>query len=230
MTTQEQYIERLKELVATKFGHAIQTHDDCIALSNALLESVGVGVDCEALEQLFTQEAQHVAPRPLVLSSLARYVGFTGWSDFCTAGDITPTESRYKLPTARQWGVIAIVVAIVAAIILSIVVLVRLGDDSPEAEAVDSRFRQVEQIWVARTSEHCNTLRAYQNNYAPASYNERVDRFIVRYESQLRKHVQRDIEEFALKNNVTVDNTTIEHTAEIIIDRCITMCENIKVE
>ena len=44
MTTQEQYIERLKELTTAEFGRQILTHDDCIALSNAVLESVGMKV------------------------------------------------------------------------------------------------------------------------------------------------------------------------------------------
>lgn len=230
MTTQEQYIERLKELVIAEFGRAILTTDDCIALSNAVLESVGISIEIDALEQLFIAEGYN-APRPLMLSSLARYVGYTGWSDFCTAGDITPSEDKDALPIVRRWGVIGLTAIAVIIVIISIVALVSSGNSNDgNGKMVDSRFRNVEQVWLSRTSERCNTLRAYYNEREASRYNQRVDKFIDRYEILLEKKVKNDIKDYAIQNKITVDNDTIDKTAEIIIESCLEMCENIKID
>ena len=230
MTTQEQYIERLKELVIAEFGRAILTTDDCIALSNAVLESVGISIEIDALEQLFIAEGYN-APRPLMLSSLARYVGYTGWSDFCTAGDITPSEDKDALPIVRRWGVIGLTAIAVIIVIISIVALVSSGNSNDgNGKMVDSRFRNVEQVWLSRTSERCNTLRAYYNEREASRYNQRVEKFIDRYEIVLEKHVKNDLKDYAIQNKITVDNDTIDQTAEIIIENCLNMCENIKIE
>jgi hypothetical protein len=230
MTTQEQYIERLKELVIAEFGRAILTTDDCIALSNAVLESVGISIEIDALEQLFIAEGYN-APRPLMLSSLARYVGYTGWSDFCTAGDITPSEDKDALPIVRRWGVISLTAIAVIIVIISIVALVSSGNSNDgNGKMVDSRFRNVEQVWLSRTSERCNTLRAYYNEREASRYNQRVDKFIDRYEIVLEKHVKNDLKDYAIQNKITVDNDTIDQAAEIIIENCLNMCENIKIE
>ena len=230
MTTQEQYIERLKELVIAEFGRAILTTDDCIALSNAVLESVGISIEIDALEQLFIAEGYN-APRPLMLSSLARYVGYTGWSDFCTAGDITPSEDKDALPIVRRWGVIGLTAIAVIIVIISIVALVSSGNSNDgNGKMVDSRFRNVEHVWLSRTSERCNTLRAYYNEREASRYNQRVDKFIDRYEIVLEKHVKNDLKDYAIQNKITVDNDTIDQTAEIIIENCLNMCENIKID
>ncbi|MBQ6613628.1 MAG: hypothetical protein IIX19_07915 [Alistipes sp.] len=231
MTTQEQYIERLKELIIAEFGRPIQTHEDCIALSNAVLENVGISIDAESLELLFMAEEHHVAPRPLILSSLARYVGFTGWSDFCTARDITPADDRDTTPIVRRWGVIILTAVAVIIVIISIIALVKSGsNDEENRPMVDSRFRNIEQTWLASTSERCNTLRTYYNDNDPDGFNDRVDRFIVKYEKALERRVKKNIEEYVIKNKITVDNDTIDQTAELIIEECLEMCENIKVD
>ena len=229
MTTQEQYIERLKELVIAEFGRPILTTDDCIALSNAVLESVGISIEHESLEQLFIAEG-YAAPRPLMLSSLARFVGYTGWSDFCTAGDITPSEDKDALPIVRRWGVIGLTAIAVIIVVISIVALVNSGNSGGDDECVDSRFRNVEQLWLSRTEERCNTLRTYYNEREAHRYNQRVDKFIDRYEILLEKKVKNDIKDYAIQNKITVDNDTIDKTAEIIIESCLEMCENIKID
>ena len=229
MTTQEQYIERLKELVTAELGRPILTTDDCIALSNAVLESVGISIEHESLEQLFIAEG-YAAPRPLMLSSLARFVGYTGWSDFCTAGDITPSEDKDALPIVRRWGVIGLTAIAVIIVVISIVALVNSGNSGGDDESVDSRFRNVEQLWLSRTEERCNTLRTYYNEREAHRYNQRVDKFIDRYEILLEKKVKNDIKDYAIQNKITVDNDTIDKTAEIIIESCLEMCENIKID
>lgn len=231
MTTQEQYTQRLKELVANEFGRSIATTEDCIALSNAVQECVGIIVDVESLEQLFLDTNSHVAPRPVILSSLARYVGFTGWSDFCTARDITPAEDHDRLPIVRRWGaVILTAVAVIVVLISAIALISRSGESEGEILSVDSRFRTVENEWMAKTMERCNSLRAYYNEHDADRYNRRVDRFIDKYRTALEKRVKSDVENFALRNKITVDNATIDETAEIIIEKCMSLCEEIKIE
>lgn len=231
MTTQEQYIKRLKEMVVSEFGRNIASADDCIALSNAVQECVGIGVDIESLEQLFIGDNTHLTPRPVMLSSLARYVGFTGWSDFCTARDITPSETSTRLPIVRRWGAIGLAAIAVIVMIISTIVLINRGEETEgEALIIDSRFRNLETQWIARTMERCNTLRAYYNENDAERYNRRVDRFIDKYRDALNKSVKSDIQNYALKNKITVDNATIDETAEIIIEKCLSLCEDIKIE
>ena len=229
MTTQEQYIERLKELVTNEFGRQIMTPEDCMTLSNAVREAVGIAIDKESIEELFLSEASHIAPRPFVLTSLARYAGFTGWSDFCTARDVTPSEDRERLPMVRRWGVIALTAAAIIVIIVSIIAMAG-GDSVGDGKSVDSRFRNVEQTWVARTSEHCSSLRVYYDENDADKYNERVDKFIDRYEILLEKSVKTEIKEYAIQNKITVDNDTIDLTADIIIERCLNMLQSTKIK
>ncbi len=231
MTTQEQYIERLKELVVAEFGRNITTTEDCIALSNAVNDNVGIVVEIESLEQLFIVENSHTAPRPVILSSLARYVGFTGWSDFCTARDITPAEDTERLPIVRRWGVIILTALAVLTVIISAIALIsRGGGNDDDQLQVDSRFRNIEQTWLSRTLERCNTMRAYYNENEAERYNRRVDKFITKYQTALERHVKADVEKYAIQNKITVDNATIEQTAEIIIEKCVDMCESIKIK
>lgn len=231
MTTQEQYIERLKEMVSAEFGRSIASSEDCVALSNAVGESVGVSVDVEALEQLFLVGSDYTTPRPIVLSSLARYVGFTGWSDFCTARDITPADDHDAIPVARRWGVIGLTAIAVIVVIISAIAIIRSSNsEDNEILVVDSRFRGVEARWVARTEEYCNREREHYNSREPERYNRHVDKFISKYSAYMHKNVKRNIENYAIQNKITVDNDTIDETAEIIIEKCLDMCEDIKIK
>ena len=53
MTTQEQYIERLRELVEAKFGRTITTMEDCEELSVAVGETTNIRLDSRAFIPLF---------------------------------------------------------------------------------------------------------------------------------------------------------------------------------
>lgn len=229
MTTQEQYVERLKEMVVVEFGRPIATTEDCVALSDAVLECVGVGVDIESLEQLFILNT--ITPRPLILSSLARYVGFTGWSDFCTARDVIPADDRDKLPVVRRWGIIILTALAVVVVLVSAIMLIsRDGGDTDDALVVDSRFRNIEAKWLASTSERCNTLRTFYNEDQPQRFNDGVDRYIVKYSEFLTKSVKSDVESYVVQYKITVDNDTIDQTTEIIIEKCLKMVEDIKID
>lgn len=230
MTTQEQYIERLKEMVIAQFGREITTTEDCISLSNALSESVGAGVDVESLEQFFLAET-YLAPRPVTLSLLARYVGFTGWSDFCTAGAVAYSADSDRLSKMRRWLIIALAaIAVLAIVITAVVIISRNTDEVDTSLMVDSRFRNLESKWISSTSERCNTLREYYDEANAEQYNERVDRFIERYRDYLHRTVKPDVENFVLKYKITVDNNTIDQTTEIIIERCLKMVDDIKID
>ena len=131
----------------------------------------------------------------------------------------------------RRWGVIGLTAVAVIIVIISIIALVKSGNGGDESsQSVDSRFRNVEQLWLSRTEERCNTLRTYYNERDAQRYNQRVDKFIDRYEILLEKRVKNDIKDYAIQNKITVDNDTIDKTAEIIIENCLEMCENIKID
>ena len=74
MTTQEQYIARLKEFVEAKFGQRITTIEDCDALSEAVGEATNIKLDSRAFMPIFVHDSRAIAPRPVTLSTLARYL------------------------------------------------------------------------------------------------------------------------------------------------------------
>ena len=71
MTTQQQYIERLKGMVVLKFGRGIATAEDCVALSEAVAEVTDMQLDANDYAKLFIPQS-NIAPRPVTLSALTR--------------------------------------------------------------------------------------------------------------------------------------------------------------
>lgn len=87
MTTQQQYIERLKGMVVAEFGRGIATTEDCAALSRAVAEAIDMHLDANDYAKLFIPQS-NIAPRPVTLSALTRYVGYESWSSFCSSSDV----------------------------------------------------------------------------------------------------------------------------------------------
>ena len=232
MTTQEQYIERLKELTTTKFGRVIAGVEEYTALAEAVAEATGIQLDVPSLKHLFTHTSYAISPRPTTLSALARYVGYGGWTDFCTSRDVLPAEDEEKIPIVRRWGMIAGAVLAAVTLIISIaVIIIHREEPMTEAEklysAVDERFHGVKNRWTAATTEHCNEMRTYYDESDMASYRkivaERNDEFMV----NLYAEIGEDITLYAVEHNITVDNATIDRTADAIAALCQSMCDNL---
>lgn len=228
MTTQEQYIELLKQLVIEKFGQQISSADDCNALSEIIEESVGVRIDMPSLQMLFSRNRMLITPRPLVLSALARYVGYSSWSDFCTSADITPVKDKDRQPITRRWGVI-ILTAIAVGIVVMGVVFMSGGEDSnttatvaPATEEVaTTNLEEVYSRWCAATSEHIIALRTE----AQGIYSN-IDKFLAEYYGDtLIESIESDIHLWLANNGTTLDAQTIRTEAEHIAEQCLKMLE-----
>ncbi len=232
MTTQEQYIERLKELVIVKYGRQIASAEECEALVEAVAEKTRVSLSANTLEQIFVVSDSKFMPRPHVLSTLARYAGYAGWSDFCTSSDVLPTNDRDNLATPRHWGVIILTVAALAIVIITAIVLLRGSNDNKTSsnratthvESIDSRFTQVKSEWIASTTEHCLAVREYEGMDIEA-YRAHVEKVNSEYVSLMEEGIRRDLVLYAAAHNITVDDATIERTARAIAEICSTMCE-----
>lgn len=233
MTMQEQYIQRLKELTISRFGRTITTMEDCEALSDDVFNEIGIKISPSSLEQLFCSKMPNMAPRPATISTLARYLGYGSWSDFCTARDIRPAEDTEQIPVTHRWGVILLTALAVVVVVVTAIMLLQGDDDTaPDTgevatEVVDTRFTIIEEEWRAAATEHCNALREY--------YNEKyINEFIAHAESVnsefiaiVRQNAYNDIAHYAATNNITVDNATIEQTANAIVTACELICNNL---
>ena len=128
MTTQEQYVARLKEFVEAKFGRSITSLEDCDALSEAVGEATNIKLDSRAFLPIFVHNSRAVAPRPVTLSTLARYLGYNSWSEFCTSSNVLPAEDTDVIPVVRRWGVIILTALAIVVVAGAIIFLIRAVD------------------------------------------------------------------------------------------------------
>lgn len=217
MTTQEQYIARLKEFVEAKFGQRITTLEDCDALSEAVGEVTNIKLDSRAFMPIFAHDARGVAPRPVTLSTLARYLGYNSWSEFCTSSDVKPAEDTDIIPTVRRWGVILLTALAIVVVIIAIIFLVRSGNNQKVDNRHLSIVESVEQHWVARTEEECLAIRTYKSD---STYLDMLDAFALEYEEVLDSDVERDIRESLNSRNIDLTEQSIAAYADTIANRC----------
>ena len=219
MTIQEQYIARLRELVEAKFGHPITTIEDCDALSEAVGEATNIKLDSRAFMPIFVHDSRAVAPRPVTLSTLARYLGYNSWSEFCTSSNVLPAEDTDVIPVVRRWGVIILTALAIVVVAGAIIFLIRAVDS--DRSKVDNRHlevvERVEQRWVARTMEECNAMRAYKSD---STYVDMLDAFALEYNELLDAEVLRDIRDAVDGEGISISDENIAAHADTIANRC----------
>ena len=219
MTTQEQYVARLKEFVETKFGRSITSLEDCDALSEAVGEATNIKLDSRAFMPIFVHDSRAVAPRPVTLSTLARYLGYNSWSEFCTSSNVLPAEDTDVIPVVRRWGVIILTALAIVVVAGAIIFLIRAVDS--DRSKVDNRYlevvERVEQRWVARTMEECNAMRAYKSD---STYVDMLDAFALEYNELLDVEVLRDIRDAVDGEGISISDENIAAHADTIANRC----------
>ena len=227
MTTQQQYIERLKDMVTQKFGRSIDTMEVCALLSEAVREATDMQLDANDYARLFMPKA-NIAPRPVTLSALTRYVGYDSWSTFCTSSDVLPAEDRDIIPTPRRWGVFILTFMAIVIVFVTAVVLLNGGKEKVVAlEDTDIVVARVEERWLARTLEECNALRAYADE---ENYTERIDTFMNEYCTTLYDEISSELIAMFERYNITLAGESVATYAETIMVECYTMCETLYVE
>jgi hypothetical protein len=219
MTTQEQYVARLKEFVEAKFGRSITSLEDCDALSEAVGEATNIKLDSRAFMPIFVHDSRAVAPRPVTLSTLARYLGYNSWSEFCTSSNVLPAEDTDVIPVVRRWGVIILTALAIVVVAGAIIFLIRAVDG--DRSKVDNRHlevvERVEQRWVARTMEECNAMRAYKSD---STYVDMLDAFALEYNELLDAEVLRDIRDAVDGEGISISDENIAAHADTIANRC----------
>ena len=219
MTTQEQYVARLKEFVEAKFGRSITSLEDCDALSEAVGEATNIKLDSRAFMPIFVHDSRAVAPRPVTLSTLARYLGYNSWSEFCTSSNVLPAEDTDVIPVVRRWGVIILTALAIVVVAGAIIFLIRAVDS--DKSKVDNRHlevvERVEQRWMARTMEECNAMRAYKSD---STYVDMLDAFALEYNELLDTEVLRDIRDAVDGEGISIGDENIAAHADTIANRC----------
>ncbi len=227
MTTQQQYIERLKDMVAQEFGRSIATAEDCVALSEAIEEVTDMRLDANDYATLFFPKS-NIAPRPVILSALTRYVGYESWSSFCSSSDVLPAEDSDIIPTPRRWGVFILTLAALIVVVVTAVILLNDGtEEVAQTKSPDVVVESVEERWLARTLEECNALRAYSED---EDYTERIDTFMAEYCTTLYDEIASELISMLGEHNISLSEDKVASYAETIMAQCYTMCETLHVE
>lgn len=231
MTTQEQYIEKIKHLVVKRFGANISSADDCVALSDAVEKEVGVRIDMPTLQMLFSRNSRVVTPRPMVLSALAKYVGYSGWSDFCATCNINGNDDDATIPVRRRWGmIVAICVAVVAVVVGVVLFLGRdtsTTEQSDEPTAYDYMVEAVADDWLVRTKEHYLDLRIYDGDNSLA-FDTHVAAFYEEFTQDLTTFIANDIRAKALEEGIDIEGEDVEASAEDVANRCIAIIDELR--
>lgn len=101
MEYSNEQIDVLKDAVVGTFGRTLDAPTDFDALSSEIWNKTGETISPSTLKRLYGYIKPATAPRPSTLSTLARYAGFAGWSDFCDARcvqiDVLEKRNRRKV-------------------------------------------------------------------------------------------------------------------------------------
>lgn len=215
MTTQEQYVERLKEMVVAKYGHAILSSEDCIHLAETVCEATSTNLDHRSLELMFVAKRHRHAPRPAVLSTLASYVGYSSWSNFCSSRDVLPADDTDIIPIKRRWGVIILtIVAILLVVSTALFLLVGdIGDEASQPELNNLRH-DVEAYYAAIATEESIELRRYSNT---ADYDELISTLLAEGEARINSEIGGYIRYEAKELGITVSDDIIDEIHQSVI-------------
>lgn len=231
MTTQEQYIAKIKQLVVKRFGSNISSADDCVALSDAVEKEVGIRIDMPTLQMLFSRNSRVVTPRPMVLSALAKYVGYTGWSDFCATCNINGDDDNPKIPMHRRRGVIAAICTAVVVVVVGVLFFVGRGGDEPKksdaSTAYDHLVEDVADDWLVRTKEHYLELRIYDGVNSLA-FDKHVAEFYEEFTAGLTTFIANDIRTKAAERGVDISGENVDASAKSVANRCIAIIDELQ--
>lgn len=219
MTTQEQYIARLKELVEARYGSSITTAEECDALAAAVTEATGMKFDGRAYAPLFLSSSRGMAPRPVILSALARYIGMGSWSDFCTSRNVMPAEDTDIIPVTRRWGVVILTCIAIIVVITAAILLLRSSNETIERREhhIVAVVSSIEEQWVAITTEECNAIRAYNSS---DDYESIIATFIAQHNSTTREEIATDLRTAFATEGIEVSSIELDTATEEIAARC----------
>lgn len=185
MECTDEQIDALKDAVVGVFGRTLDAPTDFDALSSEIQKKTGEAISPSTLKRLYGYIKSATAPRPSTLSTLARYAGCAGWSDFCEVRcgriDASPKRNSY-----RAW---LYYVLIGVGICILIIFLLRFAGAAPAesdigsvqsifvAETPDQKAVRIKRRCVAFVKEHCDSIRNFRSEMDIIAYKEAVDDF-----------------------------------------------------
>ena len=201
MNTHSQHIESLRRAVLSPFARTLDAATDYDALSLDISAVTGEAVSSSTLKRLFGYDKHTTEPRPSTLSTLARYVGYSGWSDFCERYVAPDVPMRPQNGNMLIWlGLLLIVGGLIALVTILI-----SGDDAPttplqhQQPADQELIEEIKGQWLTLSQHRCDSIRTYRAGREIKEYDAIVNAFYYPYVfTELKSGVRRDIDALSL--------------------------------
>lgn len=196
-----EHIERLKKAVVAAFGQTLDAPTDYERLSTNIQLKTGELISVSTLKRLFGYIKPGTIPRPSTLSVLARYVGSTGWSDFCSKEALeehpepraTSRKAVYRHPAMYMTVATLCIGGIFGWLVGNRTPKSTAGTTTigavPEislktnvskkttvtAKTNEQKYEQLLLAFISLTKEKCDSVRACRKGMDIISYKELVD-------------------------------------------------------
>lgn len=192
-------IDALKDTVVETFGRTLDAPTDFDALSSEIQNKTGETISPSTLKRLYGYIKPATTPRPSTLSTLARYAGFAGWSDFCDARSVQiggpKKQNRYR----TLWYYVLVGVGICGLIIF---ILRFAGMASTEPETPEQKVERIKLRCAAFAKERCDSMRNLRNGMNIITYKETVDDFYYPFVfTELKDSINKQIEDVFPKDD-----------------------------
>ncbi len=188
MEKKTEHIERLKNAVVAAFGQTLDSPTDYERLSVDIQSKTGELISVSTLKRMFGYLKQGTVPRPSTLSVLARYVGFSGWSDFCSGEECSEPCKVSKKAVCRR-PIVCVAVVILCISIGWIVWRSQqpsqnsyAGGETPSVvmvsdseETNEQKYERLLISFVTMANGKCDSVRACRQNMDIISYKKLVD-------------------------------------------------------
>ena len=197
MEDMAEHIEWLKKAVVTAFGQTLDAPTDYERLSADIQLKTGELISASTLKRLFGYIKPGTVPRPSTLSVLARYVGSTGWSDFCSKEApeerleprATSKKAVYRHPAVYMTVVILCIGGISGWLVGNRTPKNTAGITVMEADPKtkvskkvtvtamtnEQKYEQLLLAFISLAKEKCDSVRACRQNTDIISYKKLVD-------------------------------------------------------
>lgn len=185
MKTEQQHIEELKRAVAKRFARTLDAPTDYDALALDIASITGESVSVSTLKRLFGYDKHSTTPRPSTLSTLSRYVGYTGWSDFYGREQMSVEPSPKRAKRTKKGLYIAILAMVVAILIIGILISAEPSNtaysESTEPLSAEPTAVDIRNKWIELSVRKCDSIRTYRQELAVVEYSKVIDNFYFAY-------------------------------------------------
>lgn len=180
MSQREEHINRLKSAIIKQFGRTLDAPTDYDLLSAAIQERTNETISSTTLKRLFGYLKPATVPRPSTLSTLARYIGFVGWSDFLNSAygekDTLP-EKQSRHSTLPYYMLAGASLCVLAFILWLTIPTTRTNQPAVAQETVEQKIKRIKQRSISFAKKRCDSIRTLRERMDIITYKEAVDKF-----------------------------------------------------